>query len=262
MICPKCGSSNNEGTNFCVKCGNPLGSNNVVQPNVQHNVVASKESVNYFFFILAIILKPMTFFKEELKRFEELKFSAIFSIIIAGIATILTLICTMITSVIVKSYDWLSGATTTTWAWDNLKNIDYVNIIGKNFILYLVVLFVIAGVYFLASLVAKKQLNFSRLLGVTSSSVIVYVIAAMLIAPILGSFYTPLGIIITAVGAVYTLLILIEGMNNELMFDNKDMKVQFNFICLSIIFIIAYIALMQLLSSILGVSASPLDMFK
>lgn len=249
MKCKKCGFENKEGTKFCVKCGNPM------DAVVQAKGVSSsgpKEPINYFFFILAIVLKPMTFFKEELKRFNEMKFSVIFAAIITGIATSLTLISTMISSVIVKNYDWLSGSTVTTWTWDNLKNIDYIGVIGRTFLLYALVLLVISGVYYLAGLVIKKQLNFYRLLGITSASVIVAVIGSMLISPILGSIYFPLGVIVTAVGAVYSLLILIEGMNDELKLDNKDVKVQFNVICLSIIFVVAYIVLMQFVSSAIG----------
>ena len=54
--CNKCGSSNNDGSNFCKDCGNSLNVNNI---NVNNNVNVSKGSNEKFLFGLLAFLFPI-----------------------------------------------------------------------------------------------------------------------------------------------------------------------------------------------------------
>lgn len=302
MNCANCGTSNNVGSKFCIKCGQSLTDvqNFVEQPiqqsdssfkevstqnmnntpiqnenNIQ-TTVASTQPMNrnittaptakvsfmgYFFIILAVILKPFTAFKEELNKFNKFKNSAVMLLIVSGVATLVNLITSMLNAVIVKSYDWSSGGYNTTWNWENLKELDYLQVVGKNFLIYLGVIIAIAVVYYIASLIAKKQTNFSRLLGISAMSVVPILACSLILSPLLALIWAELAMPITLIGAIYTIVLIYEGMNNEVLVEGNG-KYYFNLVCLSILGIAAYYLYMKLMmSSIFGGLEDILDMF-
>lgn len=292
MNCPNCGNQNEEGYKFCIKCGYTLSkmqpqveqlapqSKVVIQEqkpdtnismeriNISQSGLISNQSVNstistnqsttkialteYFFIILAVILKPFTAFKEELKKFNSFKNSAIMSLIISGISTLIKLITTMLNSVMVKNYDWSSGGYQTTWTWENLKEIKYLEVVGKNFLIYLGVIVTITVVYYIASLIVKKQTNFSRLLGISALAVTPLLICSLALSPLLALIWTKLAMPVTLIGTVYTIVLVYEGMNNEVLAEGNA-KYYFNLVCLSILGIAAYYLCMKaFMSSITG----------
>lgn len=302
MNCSNCGTFNNQGSKFCIKCGQALVNNqdgNVVQnqayqessfqgmnnnPNpIENNVQSTMNAqptqtysqsttnnpsenpkvsfMEYFFIILAVIMKPFTSFKEELNKFNPFKNSAILSLIVSGTATIVNLITSMLTVVRVKSFNWSSGGYTTTWTWENLKNLDYVKIIGKNFLIYIGIIVAIACVYYIASLIVKKQINFSRLLGISALAVAPMILCTLVLSPLLSIIYAGLGMGVTIVGVVYTLLLLYEGMNSEIVLEGNA-KYYLNLICLSILGVAAYYLFMKLfMSSISNGLGDLMDLF-
>ncbi|MBQ3511575.1 MAG: hypothetical protein IJA30_07480 [Bacilli bacterium] len=300
MNCPNCGTSNNVGSKFCIRCGQslegvqvsteqpiqssetssqevssqpinntPIQNENNFQTNVApqqpmntNAAPAAKVSfMGYFFIILAVILKPFTAFKEELNKFNSFKNSAIMSLIVSGVGTLINLITTMLNSVMVKSYDWSSGGYKTTWTWENLKEIKYLEVVGKNFLIYLGVIVAIAVVYYIASLIVKKQTNFSRLLGISAIAVAPMLVCSLVLSPLLALIWAELAMPITLIGAIYTIVLVYEGMNNEVLVEGNA-KYYFNLVCLSILGIAAYYLYMKLfMSSISGGLEDIMDLF-
>lgn len=224
--------------------------NNTAASN--NNSVSKFSFASYFMLILAVILKPFTAFKNELNKFNDFKNSAILSLIVSVIATLVNLISVMLNTVMVKSFSWSTGDYKTTWVWKNLKDLEYFKIIGKNFLIYLGIIVVIAGVYYIASLIVKKQTNFSRLLGISAIAVVPALVCSLVLSPILALIWDELAMPITVVGALYTFLLIYEGMNNEVLVEG-DAKYYFNLVCFSILGIAAYYLYMKLfVSSISG----------
>nr|MDE6141419.1 hypothetical protein [Bacilli bacterium] len=160
MICLNCKTENTEGAKYCIKCVSILEKNHdqnnmqeynneqQIMENAQNLVYAeNNQSINlnsqnvsdkvsikeYFFIVLAVILKPFTAFKEEINRFNNIKNSAILAVIISALATFLTLLKTMYSVVRVQSL----LTKEVKWVWENLKEINYVQSIGKTFFIYL-----------------------------------------------------------------------------------------------------------------------------
>lgn len=300
MNCSNCGTSNNIGSKFCIRCGQSLDgvqvsseqpvqtteisfqevpshpiNNTPIQNanNFQTNVaptqpmnantasVANVSFMSYFFIILAVILKPFTAFKEELNKFNSFKNSAIMSLIVSGVGTLINLITTMFNSVMVKSYDWSSGGYKTTWAWENLKEIKYLEVVGKNFLIYLGIIVAIAVVYYIASLIVKKETNFSRLLGISAIATVPMLVCSLVLSPLLSLIWAELAMPITLIGGIYTIVLVYEGMNNEVLAEG-DAKYYFNLVCLSILGIAAYYLYMNLfMSSISGGLEDVMDLF-
>lgn len=227
--------------------------------NVQGNTKIS--FMGYFILMLAVILKPFTTFKEELNKFSSFKNSTILSLMVSGIATIINLFTTMWNAVRVKDYGWLSTDTSTKWVWSNLKELKYIEIIGKNFLIYLGIILAIAAVYYIASLIIKKQPNFSRLLGISVLSVVPMLICSLILSPLLGMIWIKLSMPITIIGAVYSILLIYEGMNNEVLVDGNT-KYYFNLICMSILGIgLYYLYTKMFVSSVSSELNNILDMF-
>lgn len=302
MNCKNCGTLNNQGAKFCVKCGqmlennfqtsntfsqqastiqnvNPQPINNTQIQNTNNIQYNSNQNVNtniqmnnnenskisfmsYIFIMLSVILKPFTAFKEELNKFNSFKNSAFMSLIVSGTGTLINLITTMFNSVMVKSYDWSSGGYKTTWTWKNLKEIEYLKVISKNFLIYLGIIIAIAVIYYIASLIVKKQPNFQRLLGISAVAVVPMLVCSLVLSPLLSLIWAELAMPVTLIGAVYTIILIYEGMNNEILVEGNT-KYCFNLICLSILGIAAYYLYMKLfMSSITDGFEDILDLFK
>lgn len=256
MTCSNCGNINNDVSEKCVSCGNDLGvakrvtmvdpiANNL-KPKVKVSVI------NYFSLIIAIILKPFTTLKEELKKLDEFKKSLNFAMFVSLAATIISLIKKMLDVVIVTNTNWFTGSTTTIWIWANLRGINYISVIGRSFLLYIGLMFAVAVVYYIGSLVVKKEVNFSRLLAIATASITPLLLSLLLLSPLLSIIYAPLGGIVTIIGGVYTLIIMYEMMNSEIPL-NGDLKFYFNLICLSLLALTSYYIYMKsITNSILG----------
>lgn len=247
MICLKCSTENSDNSKFCVKCGNDLKVDKEMSQVEEKKEKISSNNMGfgeYFFIMLAVILKPFTAFKQDLNKFENLKNSAIVSLIVAVITTLVSLIKTMISSIRVKSY-WTNE---TKWVWENLKDINYIKVIGTSLLIYLGIIVAIAGIYYIASLIVKKQTNFSKMVGIAAISIVPMIICSMIVSPILSMIYSPLGMFVTIIGTIYTILIIYETINNEIGLEG-NVKIYFNLICISILVIVSYYLLMNVLVS-------------
>lgn len=263
MICPNCGQQNMEGSNFCIKCGKSIsmttsasfqnnGSQNVhlntgvpVQEVVPKNT-KSNSSIpikSFFHSILNVFVKPFSAIKEEVDKYVVLKNSFLLSLILSLFAVAFSLVQAMIRAVVVTSYSIFEGSKTT-WVWENLKDVKYLEIVGKNLLLYLGIILGIAAVYYVASMLIKKQVNFSRLLGISALSVVPVYLGILVISPIVSLIYAPLGMVVTIISGVYTFLIFYEAINEEIPLE-KEKKFYFHLLCISIAVVIIYFVYMK-----------------
>lgn len=245
---------------------NNIGINNISETTIQIiNNTSKTENVkmnfiDYFTIILAVLLKPFTSLKEKLNNFNEFQNSAILSVIVSVIAMLITLVKTIISTVRVTTGGFFSESKTE-WVWENLKEIEFVKVIGMNLLVFLGIIFAIACVYYIAGLIVKKQSNFSRLLGVAAISVVPMLLCALLVSPLLAMIYAPLGMGVTIFGAVYTLIIIYETINNEISLEGNA-KYYFNLICLSILLIAGYYVYMKFFMASVGDLSDIFGMFE
>lgn len=221
----------------------------------------STAPLNYLMYIITILIKPFKSFKDEETKLNNTKHSFILALIISGAMTIINLIKTIFSTVRVASYSWTKGYTYS-WKWDNLKNIKWLEVIGKNFLIYAGIILAIALVFYLGSLIVKKELSFVKSLSIASTAIIPVVIGAMIISPLIGKIWSPLSVVFTVVSGTYSLIILYELMNDKLKLD-EDIKIYFNVVCLGILAVAGYYVYMKLLmSSVTDGLNGLLDLFK
>lgn len=289
-FCPKCGATNAANVNFCVSCGQNLQNNDVIAPvvppvqnlgnpteqpqninsipeNIMNNNMMNQNMVqtnnsysysvstgkfNFFTYMLGALLKPFDKFKSEEENLGNFKNVGLLALIITGALTVLNLIQTMISAVRITSF-WSDEVE---WVWENLKNIEYIKVIGLTFLIYVGVLFAITGVYYLAALVLKKDVKFPKLLGATTTAFLPAAVSMSILSPILSLIYAPLGIGITVVGCIYAVVIFLELVNELVAVENKNTRIYYHVACLSIIIIagaiIAYNLVLGSITSGLG----------
>lgn len=285
VFCQNCGASNMSNTKFCIGCGNPIqnstlntgvennqintqmNNQNIVpqmnlnnqQVGMQNNNVQSMQvatapvkGMNYFKYMINAILKPFDSFKKEETNLSSFKNAGILAAIIIGLLTILNLISTMINSVRVTSF-WSDEVE---WVWENLKNVEYFKVIGQNLLMYSGIILAISGIYYLSSLVIKKDAKFVKLLSATITAFIPLAVSMSILSPLLSLINTYVGMVVTIVGFVYFLTILLELLNDQIVIENKNTRIYFHLTCMSILLIgggfIAYKIVLGSLTSGLG----------
>lgn len=176
---------------------------------------------------------------------------------------IINLLTAIISSVFVKTMDYSTFKYKTEFNIEGLKNLDYLELIGKNLLIYVCIIAAIAVVYYLASLVAKKSINFMKKVSISASSIIPYVIMGIVVSPILGKIWAPLSIVATIIGTVYSVILFVLLISDNIHFERKDLCAYFHLACMTILGTAGYYAYMKLFTSgIANELGSYLDMFK
>ena len=275
MNCSKCGNLNNENARFCVKCGNVLGTpvpnttpimneqqnNFITQPqninNVQMSVApqvvtsqSSKPILNFVKYIINSLIRPIKTFKDEEDKLSDVKNSFILTGIVAFAMMFVNLITAIINTIVVKDYNYELSKIQTSIKFEYLEKLDFVSLIFKNLLINIIIILVIAGVYYLASLVAKKTTNFSKMLAATATAVLPNIILCSILAPIISKLWADLYIIIFIVGLIYSFVMFICLMNENTKFENGDINIYYHLASMSILAIIGYFVIMNSLSSI------------
>lgn len=201
--------------------------------------VKTGNELNYFSYIINILLKPIKTFKNEEKKFDT-KTSLIFSGIVAVMLMIINLIKNIFSVILVKKFDYNTLKTKTSIEFSNLKNLEWFDLIVKRLLLFAAIIAVIALVYYLAGLVIKKEANYTKNLSIVSSALIPYALIGMIVAPLLSNIYEELYLIVLVIATIYSISIFITLINYSMKLENNDQAIYFHVICLSILIISSY----------------------
>lgn len=282
MICKNCGKENENNSKFCIYCGGNLMDNvQPVEPVVQNaeptvqsapvqepvNVVppvatpapAKKESSfvkDYFNKVKNYLLKPL----DSINESDDIKTVSIFGGIFVGLMVVINLLMTMISSLKQTSYD-LWGNATSTFTFDNLGDLDYVGLIFKNLLIYAAVILAVAGIFYIGTLIIKKEVKFPKLLNIVFVTVIPYFLGSVVAGTILGLIYSPLANIVSIVSIVYAIAIFVYLTNKTVQLEGMKC-VLYNAACYGTIILITYFVIVKfIMSAITGIGSSISSMF-
>lgn len=230
---------NNQTNETPLNINNSIDSKNYnINSNSTMTKMTNKEIVNlnYVSYLISLFIKPFSNFKNNEENLGILKNSVIFSLIISILMMLATLFKTMVSSIFVRGY----FNNKLKIEFSNLGDLNYLDLILKNLIIYIIIIGVIALIYYIVALIFKKSTNYFKLLSITSSSFVPYIILSLVVSSILNIIWNPLGIISMIIGIIYSLLIFIKLILEEISFDNHDISIYFNLICLSVIGIAGY----------------------
>ena len=226
MFCTKCGTKNNDGAKFCIKCGERF---NMVASNKKKD----KENlfVSYFKNLFKFVTKPATFLNEKNKLEDTGK-----SFVYAGISTGMMAVVNILIKLIYAGI-YSVKLSTALYKVNFVKYLSFPKLIFLDLSIYAAMIFGIAGILTLAGVIIKKKVKYTKMLSLVSLAIIPYAIGAII-------FYTLLALFAGAIGLIYTLILLVSMINKEFeLKDNKKIYVNaIIFIVLSF-FIILYVYL-------------------
>ena len=210
---------------------------------------------DYTLFIIQALLKPVTTFKAKLKKHDDLKTIAIFTAIVAAVAMLLNFVHQVIATVRVPQFEggFFTGIEVVghEWYWNNISELSIMNLIFRNFFIYLGVIAAIALVYFLAGRVVRKDAKFQGALLVATISAIPLVLTSFIVAPIFNWLHMHLAVIVAIAAIIYSYALLIVGMNQELDLAEDDTRVYVNVVCIALLLIIGYFIAYQMLDNLI-----------
>lgn len=181
---------------------------------------------NTFKMFLNLLLKPVTTIKEEVPKMGDLKDSGLLAGIVSILVGLISLVVAIFNVVRVKQYNYFSGETTTEWVWDNLSGSTF-GYFFQVIIVMAIIIALIAGIIYVAGKIVKKEVNYSKMLGLTSMSLVPAVASGLIVGPLLVKVYIPLGSLVMIAGLVYSFMILFTGINEEIKLKG-DNKLYFN----------------------------------
>lgn len=199
---------------------------------------------NFFSFIIAVMVKPVTALKDKIAQYSNIKNAAIMTVISAAFAMLCSLIAVIFNTVIVKRCSFFGGSCKTVVEWDNLGDLDWLRLTLFNFIAYAIVIALLAGIFFGLSRAFKKtQTNFCRMMTIFAVAIIPMA-AALLVGGLLALLSETVGALIISAGSLYGFYIFYEGINNEVELTG-DKKIYYNF--LSIFALLVLVAILSLI---------------
>lgn len=213
-------------------------------------------------FVKKAITKPSEALTKDIEQFANIKNSAIFACLVVLLGVLINVITAMIvalnSSKITKSIFGTSKMTKDGWNWDALSKVEYGSIIFKTILAYGLILAVGAGIYFVASSVAKKQANFSKLLAVVSLALLFYLVLAQIAGVLVMKASLQVGMFVSKIGLIYALVLAYEGLNFQIFGDKADQAKIF----LNIASLAAIAILFHYINRELMISAPVTDMVK
>lgn len=221
-----------------------------VQPTYNNvsNYASSMGMADYFSLIIGILLKPMSTFKNNGENLKIFKNSVILASIFGALMTLLFMVIEIINAVRVVEYSFF-GPSETTWVFENIKNVDYLNIIYY-FIGMMIIFFALSAVFYIGGLIAKKSVSFPKMLSIVTLS-----FSPVLIATVLTSmlFFLPgtvtLGIL--AVSCTYFVILLIHFINEEVKFQSVNGTIYYTLACYGFISVATTIFVSLMLEKIM-----------
>lgn len=254
MLCKNCGTENGEGNTFCVKCGGALITAQPVENIIRQNV-ANQNAVNQnaippvkkgFDFGKSMrifgkgFMKPLETIEENKKEYR----SPAASFTLAGIVTVISMVLYFFSRILQMIF--IKGMKP---SMKYLEGFPYMKTLGVGLLLAAGFILVVASVYYIASLIAKKESNYGELVFVGTIATLPLILAISVVAPILSYIWLPLKTATILIAFVYSLLIVTIPVSKTLTFAKEDHKVYFHLICLSIICVTCYFVYVNLINA-------------
>ena len=210
--------------------------------------------MNCITFILAVALKPVNAMKSKIKDYSDFKSAGILVLFVSLAKMIINLLRTMISVIFVKQRNFFSGETKFEVSFENLKDLNYFDLIVKNVFWSIVVIAAVAGIYYIVAMIMKKNVNYFKMVAITSVS-FVPVFVAGFVGIIVAYIYAPLSVFLIFASFIYSFLIFINAIDSEVEFKDADYKVYFHAICLTVIFIVAYYVLSNMIGNMFSLDS-------
>lgn len=256
MKCVKCGENNKDGASFCSKCGSKLEAKKedkkekveVEEKNDDVVTVSidTKEAKNFFAYLKDVFVSPAKTTKKALKKVKTTQDAFMLSLFVTLTALVINLVVNMVSCIFVKQYSFLEG-TKLVVDFAQIGKLDYISLIFKAFAFIAVIILGIASVYYIATLVLKKEVPYRKFLIVSTNAFIPMAFVPLLICPIVSIISVPVSSCLALLAMLYMGFILVSGMNSLVEIEDTDRKMYFHLVCLGILMIAFYFITTEIL---------------
>lgn len=210
-------------------------------------------------FVISALTKPTSTFKEKLSGFSDFKKAWQLPLITTGLFTILSVVNTIITKVYTPAHKSFFGKeVAASWNWKKLDKFDWLQTIFSQIIAYLVPVLAITAIYYIISLIFKKKSNYFRLLTIAAVSSIPAILTTFILMPLGTIVSLNLGFIIMFAGFAYSSILVYEGFNQDIGYQN-DQRIFANTIVTITIYALAIILFTSFLKQSLGGGDLPFE---
>lgn len=195
---------------------------------------ADETRLNFTTYFLGILLKPFTMYEREQDKLKKFKNIGKFVLFLIFTMTILGFIREVLSVVRETSY-WTGKMS---WAWDKFGEIQYFKVLGNQLLIYTGIIGGFSAMYYMASILMKKKSNILEIIGAVCTAFIPFGVTYGFISLVLSLINTPISVAITIFGFIYSMLILLELIDEIVKIEEKNKRLAFHLISLSILFII------------------------
>ena len=210
-------------------------------------------------FVISALTKPTSTFKEKLSGFSDFKKAWQLPLITTGLFTILSVVNTIIAKVYTPAHKSFFGKeVAASWNWKKLDKFDWLQTIFSQIIAYLVPVLAITAIYYIISLIFKKKSNYFRLLTIAAVSSIPAILTTFILMPLGTIVSLNLGFIIMFAGFAYSSILVYEGFNQDIGYQN-DQRIFANTIVTITIYALAIILFTSFLKQSLGGGDLPFE---
>ena len=210
-------------------------------------------------FVISALTKPTSTFKEKLSGFSDFKKAWQLPLITTGLFTILSVVNTIITKVYTPAHKSFFGKeVAASWNWKKLDKFDWLQTIFSQIIAYLVPVLAITAIYYIISLIFKKKSNYFRLLTIAAVSSIPAILTTFILMPLGTIVSLNLGFIIMFAGFAYSSILVYEGFNQDIGYQN-DQRIFAKTIVTITIYALAIILFTSFLKQSLGGGDLPFE---
>ncbi len=194
-----------------------------------------------------LFLKPNSTVKKEEKRFKDPKNVWTLAGVVAVVMVLLQLVETVFNTVYVNTSVFNDKKD---FFWDRLEDVNWFDVTIKQLFMVAASMLAITLIYYLASLIIKKSVSFTKFVLIATIAFMPVVLASTIVGPLLGMISPVLYTISIVAGGIYGLMILTTLSNEEVKLKDSDEIIYYNFVTLTIMF-----------SSFLLVLTNTLDIF-
>lgn len=183
-----------------------------------------------------VVINPGTTISTNARRYKKIFDSLMVTFWITMLSIILSLAGRIIAGCFSTSYNAISGASRIGLNFSNLVDANnYVPYLLITFLIGIVAALVIGLVYYISSFISSKGIHIGTYLAISTLSIVPVIVGFTIIHPIVSIITSTLASMLLIFCIIYSLMILITGMNEILKFKNKNSRIIYNAINITII---------------------------